>query len=111
MTKLDLNGIWRMTGAGFDCTGTIPGSVYSFLLDNDLMEDPFYRQNELEAQKLMENEFTFIRTFDFAPTGDKVVLHCDGPVSYTHLWVILAPDIMGENSISVRCRRSFILVR
>ena len=78
MTKLDLNGIWRMKGAGYDCTGTIPGSVYSFLLDNHLMEDPFYRQNELEALKLMENEFTFSRTFDFTPTGDKVILHCDG---------------------------------
>ena len=78
MTKLDLNGTWRMTGAGFDCTGTIPGSVYSFLLDNHLMENPFYRQNELEALKLMENEFTFSKTFDFVPTGDKVVLHCDG---------------------------------
>jgi beta-mannosidase len=42
------------------------------------MEDPFYRQNELEALKLMENEFTFSRTFDFFHTGDKVVLHCDG---------------------------------
>ena len=78
MTKLDLNGTWRLTGAGYDCTGTIPGSVYSFLLDNNLMEDPFYRQNELEALKLMENEFTFTRTFDFTHTGDKVVLHCDG---------------------------------
>lgn len=78
MTKLDLNGIWRLTGAGYDCTGRIPGSVYSFLLDNNLMEDPFYRQNELEALKLMENEFTFTRTFEFTHTGDKVVLHCDG---------------------------------
>lgn len=78
MTRLDLNGTWRLTGAGYDCTGTIPGSVYSFLLDNNLMEDPFYRQNELEALKLMENEFTFSRTFDFTHTGDKVVLHCDG---------------------------------
>ena len=78
MTKFDLNGTWRLTGAGYDCTGTIPGSVYSFLLDNNLMEDPFYRQNELEALKLMENEFTFTRAFDFTHTGDKVVLHCDG---------------------------------
>lgn len=78
MTRSDLNGIWRLTGAGYDCTGTIPGSVYSFLLDNNLMEDPFYRQNELEALKLMENEFTFSRTFDFIHTGDKVVLRCDG---------------------------------
>lgn len=78
MQKLCLNGTWHLTGAGYDCTGTIPGSVYSFLLNNRLMEDPYYRQNELEALKLMENEFTFSKTFDFTPTGDKVLLHCDG---------------------------------
>ena len=78
MTKISLNGIWRMKGAGFDCKGMIPGSVYSFLLENQLMEDPFYRQNELEALKLMENAFSFTRAFDFTPTKDRVLLHCDG---------------------------------
>ena len=56
MKTLSLNGIWQLSGAGYQCSGTIPGSVYSFLLDNQLMEDPFYRQNELDALKLMENE-------------------------------------------------------
>lgn len=78
MKKISLNGLWRMTGAGFDCEGTIPGSVYSFLLDKELMEDPFFRQNELDALKLMENEFTFTRTFQWGSTQDKVILHCDG---------------------------------
>lgn len=78
MTRLSLNGIWQMTGAGFECEGTVPGSVYSFLLDNKLMEDPFYRQNELDALKLMDHEFTFSKTFDFTPVEDRVVLHCDG---------------------------------
>ena len=78
MKKISLNGIWKMTGAGFECEGKIPGSVYSFLLDSKLMEDPFYRMNELEALNLMENEFEFSKTFLFTPTGDKVLLHCDG---------------------------------
>lgn len=78
MKKISLNGTWRLNGAGYDCEGRIPGSVYSILLDNALMEDPFYRQNELEAVKLLENEFTFSRTFTWEPTGDKVLLHCDG---------------------------------
>ena len=78
MTRLDLNGIWRMTGAGYECEGTIPGSVYSFLLANNLMEDPFYRMNELEALKLVNNEFAFSKKFDFLPTQDRVLLHCEG---------------------------------
>ena len=78
MKKISLNGLWQMSGAGMTCEGNVPGSVYSFLLENQLMEDPFYRMNELEALKLLDNEFTFTKTFDFAPTGDKVLLHCDG---------------------------------
>lgn len=78
MTKLTLNGIWQLTGAGYECEGTVPGSVYSFLLDNNLMDDPFYRMNELEAHALMDNDFEFSRTFDFTPTGDTVLLHCEG---------------------------------
>ena len=65
MKKLLLNGKWNMQGAGFCCDGTIPGSVYSFLIDNKLMDDPFYRDNEREALKLMENDFTFSKKFIF----------------------------------------------
>ena len=63
MRKISLNGTWHLSGGGYACDGTIPGSVYSFLLDNRLMEDPFYRTNELDALKIMENDFTFSRTF------------------------------------------------
>ena len=78
MKTITLNGTWQMSGAGFACKGNIPGSVYSFLLDNQLMEDPFYRMNELEALKLMEHEFEFFRSFDFEATGDEVLLRCEG---------------------------------
>ena len=78
MKKINLNGTWKMQGVGYECEGTVPGSVYSFLLNKGLMEDPFYGMNELDAFKLLDNEFTFSKTFDFTPTGDQVLLHCDG---------------------------------
>lgn len=78
MKKITLNGKWQMCGAGYKCEGTVPGSVYSFLLEKGLMEDPFYGMNELDALKLLDNEFTFTKTFDFVPTGAPVLLHCDG---------------------------------
>lgn len=87
MFQVDLNGTWRMTGAGYDCTGTIPGSVYSFLLNNKLMDDPYYRENEWEAEKIMEHDFQFTRTFTFTPTGDKVVLHCDGLDTFCDIYL------------------------
>ena len=52
-----------MEGAGYACQGSVPGSVYSFLLDNDLIPDPYFRDNEMEALKLLENDFIFSRRF------------------------------------------------
>ena len=78
MKKFDLKGIWRMQGGGFDVEGTVPGSVYSFLLDKGLMEDPYYRDNELKALALMDEEFTFSKVFGYEKPQCPVLLHCDG---------------------------------
>lgn len=78
MRTLDLGGKWKMTGAGFDCIGTVPGSVCSFLLENDLLEDPYYRRNELQVEKLLNHEFEFSRKFDFYSAQEKVILRCEG---------------------------------
>ena len=87
MKKISLNGIWQMQGAGKTCEGTVPGSVYSFLLDKGLMEDPFYRTNELDALKLLDNDFIFSRTFQFSPSKSAVLLHCDGLDTLCDLYV------------------------
>ena len=60
---------------------TVPGSVYSGLLENGLMPDPYWRDNELNALKLMENDVVF--TERFAPDPqlldcDQVILRFDG---------------------------------
>lgn len=82
MQQYLLNGLWKMTDAsGNVCEGTVPGSVYSFLLNSGKMEDPYYRDNELEALKLMDGDFTFFRNFDVTQEllkCRKVLLHCDG---------------------------------
>ena len=65
MKQWSLNGSWDMIcGDGHTVTGQIPGSVYSFLLDAGQMEDPYYRDNELKALPLMEEDYTFGRRFD-----------------------------------------------
>ncbi|MBO4411070.1 MAG: glycoside hydrolase family 2 protein [Lachnospiraceae bacterium] len=78
MKRFDLNGTWEMTGNGYCCTGKIPGSVYSFLLDAGLMEDPFFRENETGALALMAHDYTFTRTFSFAPPSCRTLLCLDG---------------------------------
>ena len=56
---------WKMREASEESyiKATIPGSVYSNLLENGLMEDPFYRDNEEEALKLSEKDYEFVTEF------------------------------------------------
>lgn len=77
MKKISLNGIWQLSGGGYEAEGRVPGSVYSVLLDNQLIPEPFYRENEDEALSLMDNEFSFSRKFTIHNKSN-VILHCDG---------------------------------
>ena len=63
MKTVSLCGEWRMTGNGYDCIGTVPGSLYSFLLNAGLMEDPYYRDNEFSALELTHHDYTFEKHF------------------------------------------------
>ena len=65
MVRCSLNGQWLMRNetASDNVPGTVPGSVYSFLLNAGRMEDPYYRDRELDALKRMEDDYTFSRTF------------------------------------------------
>jgi len=78
MRKMALNGTWKMTGGGYACEGTIPGSVYSFLLEKELIPDPYWRANELQILPIMENDFEFCRTFTFDAADVPVYLVCEG---------------------------------
>ena len=88
MKKLLLNGAWTLNVTDAegrkvfaDVPATVPGSVYHDLLTNGLIPDPFYRDNETEALKLMENDFTYTREFEVSEdllAGDRVLLRCEG---------------------------------
>ena len=84
MKKQLLNGAWTLEipGTGFGIVpAQVPGSVYHDLLQNRLIDDPFYRDNENDALKLMENEFIYSRSFsaDASLLGsDAVLLRCEG---------------------------------
>ena len=85
MKRLDVNGIWELSCGEtkeLNCSGTIPGSVYSFLLDAGKMEDPYFRDNELKALKLMDQDFCFSRKIEvpgeFLRGCGRILPHFDG---------------------------------
>lgn len=74
---------WQMCVNGTDewLPAVVPGSVYQDLLDNEKMEDPFYRDNELKALALMDNDFTYVTSFEAAEEimkRETVLLRFDG---------------------------------
>ena len=122
MKSLSLNGRWKMTGGGFECEGNIPGSLYSFLLDNELMDDPYWRDNEFDALALTHNDYRFSRTFEFEKGEDTYLLRFEGIDTFADVYLnglhIAYVDDMhityefdvtkelldGENELTVICR-------
>jgi beta-mannosidase len=59
----------------------VPGSVYSDLLLNKQMEDPFWRDNEDRAFALLENDYEYRTEFSVSPkllSMDSILLRCEG---------------------------------
>jgi len=84
MKQQTLNGAWRLRipGSEFpETAATVPGSVYHDLLTAGLIPDPFWRDNENEALKIMEYDFVYSRDFRVSAemlACDAVRLRCHG---------------------------------
>lgn len=83
MNIMNLNGLWKMRR--MDQTtwinAEVPGSVFHDLLVNDLIEDPFYRDNEDQAMEIASYNYQYERTFDATPVflkQDTILLCCKG---------------------------------
>lgn len=65
MLRQSLNGSWKFKR--FDSNeilpAKVPGSVYSDLLLNNKMEDPYWRDNETEILKLSDNDYIYEKSF------------------------------------------------
>lgn len=79
--KLDYN--WKMRQANTDDTieAVVPGTVYCDLLRSGKMEDPFWKDNEDKALKLMDYDYEYFTSFDCDEeilSMDEIILHFDG---------------------------------
>ena len=65
--KTSLNGQWTINSSTYkNIKATIPGSVLSALLENKIIEDPYYRMNEYETKKISFEDFDFERDFNLS---------------------------------------------
>lgn len=89
MTAKNLKAQWTLTVLGKNIynipetpiSTSVPSTVYETLLNHELMPDPFYRDNELNALKLMENDFAYETDFTLTTQdrkADRLFLRFDG---------------------------------
>lgn len=71
MQRIDLNGEWQLKLLGESeypipqdyVPAQVPGSVYGAYLKLGMIPDPYYRDNELAATRLLENDFEYRKSF------------------------------------------------
>src|SRR4030095_4392738 len=67
--KVPLSNGWQFREAGKDQwhAATVPGCVHTDLLNNKLIDDPFYRDNENKLQWIGKTEWEYQTTFNITP--------------------------------------------
>ncbi len=73
--KIDLNGNWQMKDVESNqwIETIVPGDMYNDLLVNEVIEDPFYRENEYDALELSKHDYEYERDFQV----NKEIFNCD----------------------------------
>jgi len=83
MYSKELNENWRMHRVSDSkiLNAIVPGTVYTDLLREGEMEDPFFKDNEDKALKLMDYDYEYLCSFDMpseAKNHEYAFLHFDG---------------------------------
>ena len=65
MIRQRISENWKMRRVGDEVfqEAKVPGTVYTDLLRNGNMEDPFFKDNELKALKLMDEDYEYVNRF------------------------------------------------
>ena len=92
MKQISLNGTWLMyrKDIGKQIQAQVPGSVFHDLMENGLMEDPFYRDNEKKARELSFYDYVYEREFDITEDFlklDRIELCCEGLDTLTDIFM------------------------
>ncbi|XP_048729184.2 beta-mannosidase-like isoform X1 [Ostrea edulis] len=102
----NLNGIWVVTDEqkNINITGEVPGSMYTALMDHNVIQDPYYRDNDLKYRWIGLDNWAYSRVFNV--TVDmmsmmNVQLVCEGLDTFAT--VTINGHLVGEtNNMFVR---------
>ncbi|HYJ45345.1 MAG TPA: hypothetical protein VEV81_01940, partial [Pyrinomonadaceae bacterium] len=101
-TRVPLEAGWRFREVGKDDwhTATVPGCVHTDLLNNRLIEDPFYRDNEQKLQWIGKTDWEYQTTFNLSPAllrRQHLELVFEGLDTYANVFLNDTPLLSADN--------------
>ena len=90
VTSLDTNWSFRSMNSNDWYPATVPGNIYSDLIDNKLIEDPFIGANETKVQWVADSTWVYQTRFDVSSNTlnkDHLQLHFGGLDTYAKVYL------------------------
>jgi beta-mannosidase len=99
---IPINSGWRFHEVGKDLwyPATLPGCVHTDLLANRLIDDPFYRDNEVKLQWIGRTDWEYQTTFNVTPetlARDNIDLVFQGLDTYAKVFLNNEPLLEADN--------------
>ena len=100
--RVSLHSGWQFREAGKAAwyPAIVPGSVHTDLLQNKLIDDPFYRDNEQKLQWIGKTNWEYQTTFNVTPEvlqRDNIDLVFEGLDTYANVYLNDAPLLNADN--------------
>lgn len=92
LIKKEIKTGWSFSQAGEDkwLPATVPGTVHTDLMDNGIIEDPYYRLNELDVQWIDKTDWEYQTTFSINDSilhRDRIELDFKGLDTYADVFL------------------------
>jgi beta-mannosidase len=83
------NEAWEFVYDDKNFTANVPGCIHLDLMKHNIIEDPFYRDNEKEVQWVSERNWIYKKSFDKKdiPIADNVKLVFEGLDTYANVYI------------------------
>ena len=101
VTSLDTNWSFRSMNSNDWYPATVPGNIYSDLIDNQLIEDPFIGVNETKVQWVADSTWVYQTHFDASSSTlkkDNIQLHFEGLDTYAKVYLNDSLILSSNNS-------------
>lgn len=91
MKQINLAGEWYLSGGDYNrISAQVPGCVHTDLLSANLIEDPYFRDNEKKLQWIGETDWTYERDFiadKDVLLKDYIILRCEGLDTLAEIYI------------------------